>query len=435
MKAGNVVAGKYRLEQRLGSGGMAEVWAATNVFTERRIAIKFMSPEVAKTPEAAARFLKEAKVSARVDHPNVIDVQDVGQTDHGQLFLVMELLTGMSLDVALRHRMPAMTMHEFAGVMLDVARALAAAHASGIVHRDLKPTNVFLHTSKDGAVVPKLLDFGVSKFLEDDQNHALTVAGTVLGSPLYMSPEQARGDANLDGRTDVYAFGAILFEALCGFRPYDAKNFNALIVKIATTRPKSIDEHGAHVPEPLRAVVRACLEPDLARRIPSFDGVVVLLRAARGALENDATRLPSSAVPPLVSLSATGPTSTPSLTPGTTAPSWHASTSSGAYTSPPTDAGSRGRHAAWLAVAAAVGAAAVALAFVITSARAQGPTSGKGGTATAPPPAAATAAAEAALRGPAAPNDEPPTMSVDALPAASAPSRGLVRMTARRSGP
>ena len=214
MENGKVVAGKYRLNQLLGSGGMAEVWSATNTFTERELAIKFMNREVGKNPEAAARFLKEAKVSARINHPNIIEIHDVGQTDEGQLFLVMELLTGFPLEVALRRQTPPMTVYEFALVMVEVGEALAAAHKSGIVHRDLKPTNIFLHKIKEGVALPKLLDFGVSKFLEDDQNHALTIAGTVLGSPLYMSPEQARGDSHLDGRTDVFAFGAILFGAL-----------------------------------------------------------------------------------------------------------------------------------------------------------------------------------------------------------------------------
>ncbi len=297
MQSGQIVAGKYRLNQLLGSGGMAEVWSATHTFTERQLAIKFMNREVAKTSEAAARFLKEAKVSARINHPNVIEIHDVGQTEEGQLFLVMELLTGFPLEVALKRQTPPMTLYEFALVMQEVAQALEAAHKVGIVHRDLKPTNIFLHKIRDGVAIPKLLDFGVSKFLEDDQNHALTIAGTVLGSPLYMSPEQARGDTNLDGRTDVFAFGAILFEALCGFRAYEAKNFNALIVKIATTKPKSIDECAPHVPESLRAVVRACLEVDLKKRAQSFEQVVQLLRAALPELGESEVRLPMPLVP------------------------------------------------------------------------------------------------------------------------------------------
>jgi eukaryotic-like serine/threonine-protein kinase len=309
MERGKVVAGKYRLNQLLGSGGMAEVWSATNTFTERQIAIKFMNAQVAKTPEAAARFLKEAKVSARVDHPNIIEIHDVGQTEEGQLFLVMELLTGFPLEVGLRRQNPPMTIYEFSLVMVEVAQALAAAHKSGIIHRDLKPTNIFLHKVREGVAIPKLLDFGVSKFLEDDQNHALTVAGTVLGSPLYMSPEQARGDANLDGRTDIFAFGAILFEALVGYRAYDAKNFNALIVKIATTRPKAIDACALHLPESIRRVVRACLEPEVKKRVPTFDDVVAMLRAAMPELEASMLRLPT----PLVATAVIDPDATNAL--------------------------------------------------------------------------------------------------------------------------
>jgi serine/threonine-protein kinase len=291
MQAGETIAGKYRLNEPIGSGGMASVWSATNVFTERQFAIKFMHPAVAKTPEAAHRFLMEAKVSARVNHPNIIEIIDVGQTEDGALFMVMELLQGLSLETAIHHQSPPMVLSEFISVMIDVARALVAAHKKGVVHRDLKPTNIYLHMIRESVAVPKLLDFGVSKFLEED-NHSLTVAGTVLGSPLYMSPEQAMGLDSIDGRTDVFAFGAILFEALCGTRPYDAPNFNALIVTIATKQPKSIDEVSPHLPEALRSIVRDCLITDPKKRISSFDEIVDRLLAVLPELEEQGLRLP-----------------------------------------------------------------------------------------------------------------------------------------------
>src|SRR5579863_653365 len=148
MEAGQTIAGKYRLNRMLGSGGMATVWSVTNVFTEREFAIKFMLPQVARTPEAARRFLLEAKVSARINHPNIIEIIDVGQSEDGSLFLVMELLNGSSLDVAMRRQQPPMTVHELLLFMREVAVALDAAHRSGVVHRDLKPTNVFLHEDR-----------------------------------------------------------------------------------------------------------------------------------------------------------------------------------------------------------------------------------------------------------------------------------------------
>jgi serine/threonine-protein kinase len=293
MEAGQTIAGKYRLNRLLGTGGMASVWSATNVFTEREFAIKFMLPQVARTPEAARRFLLEAKVSARINHPNIIEVIDVGQAEDGSLFLVMELLTGVSLDVAVRRQQPPMTAHEFLQLMRDVAVALAAAHRSGVIHRDLKPTNVFLHNDRDGRIAPKVLDFGVSKILEEENNMALTVVGTVLGSPLYMSPEQATGAADIDGRTDVFAFGGILFEALTGQRAFEAPNFNALIVTIATQQPKSIDVVAPQLPESLRALVRDCMVTDKTKRLASFDVIVERLQTILPELEPSRVSLPS----------------------------------------------------------------------------------------------------------------------------------------------
>jgi serine/threonine-protein kinase len=295
LQSGQTIAGKYRLNQPIGAGGMASVWSATNVFTERQFAMKFMHPAVAKTPEAARRFLMEAKVSARVNHPNIIEIIDVGQTEDGALFMVMELLQGVSLETAMRRQSPPMLLSEFVSVMVDVARALAAAHKNGVVHRDLKPTNIYLHMIREGVAVPKLLDFGVSKFVEE-QNHALTIAGTVLGSPLYMSPEQAMGAEGIDGRTDIFAFGAILFEAFCGFRAYDAPNFNALIVTIATKQPKSIDEVAPEVPEALRTLVRECLVTDRKQRIGSFDEIVDRLLAILPILEGSTQRMPAPVI-------------------------------------------------------------------------------------------------------------------------------------------
>jgi serine/threonine-protein kinase len=297
MEAGSTIAGKYRLNRLLGTGGMASVWSATNVFTEREFAMKFMHPAVARTPEAARRFLLEAKVSARINHPNIIEVIDVGQAEDGALFLVMELLTGVSLEVAIRRQRPPMLVYEFGLIMREVAAALAAAHRSGVVHRDLKPTNIFLHKDRDGRVVPKILDFGVSKILEEDRNTALTVVGTVLGSPLYMSPEQAMGAEGIDGRTDVFAFGSILFEALTGQRAFDAPNFNALIVTIATTQPKRVDDIAPSIHEPLRAIIRDCLVTDKNKRLDSFDRIVERLDAMMSDLAKSEQHIPSSTPP------------------------------------------------------------------------------------------------------------------------------------------
>jgi serine/threonine protein kinase len=292
MKQGQMVAGKYRLNRILGTGGMATVWSAMNVFTEREFAIKFLLPQVARTADAGRRFLLEAKVSARINHPNIIEIIDVGQAEDGALFLVMELLTGMPLDEAVRNSRPTLSIRDFLIMMRDVANALAVAHRRGVIHRDLKPTNIFLHRDRDGRLIAKVLDFGVSKIL-DGGDASLTVVGTVLGSPLYMSPEQALGAEGIDQRTDVFAFGGILFEALCGERPYSATNLNGLIVAIATTQPKPIDEVAPELPVALRALVRDCLVTDKARRLPSFEPVVERLTVLIDSLAESELTLPT----------------------------------------------------------------------------------------------------------------------------------------------
>lgn len=292
MKQGQMVAGKYRLNRILGTGGMATVWSATNTFTEREFAIKFLLPQVARTADAGRRFLLEAKVSARINHPNIIEIFDVGQAEDGALFLVMELLTGMPLDEAVRNSKPTLSIRDFLITMRDVANALAVAHRRGVIHRDLKPTNIFLHRDRDGRLIAKVLDFGVSKIL-DGGDASLTVVGTVLGSPLYMSPEQALGAEGIDQRTDVFAFGGILFEALCGERPYSATNLNGLIVAIATTQPKPIDEVAPQLPVALRALVRDCLVTDKARRLPSFEPVVERLTVLIDSLAESEMTLPT----------------------------------------------------------------------------------------------------------------------------------------------
>jgi serine/threonine protein kinase len=439
LETGRTIAGKYRLNRLLGAGGMAFVWSATNVFTERDFAVKFMLPHVARTPEAATRFLLEAKVSARINHPNIIEVIDVGQSEDGSLFLVMELLTGASLDVAMRRQRPPMTVHDLLSHMRDVAMALEAAHRNGVVHRDLKPTNVFLHEDRDGRVVPKVLDFGVSKVLEEEQNTALTLAGTVLGSPHYMSPEQAMGAADIDGRTDVFAFGGILFEALTGRRAYEAPNFNALIVAIATKQPARIDDLAPKLPEPLRALVRDCMATDKQARIATFDLVVERITAMLPELERSEVRLPGvTSVDPPVTIQVS------TLPPSAARPMDATFVGLQAFGTfvrglPP--------HTVAL-LGTALGVVTVVLAVATMKGRAasaravQGPAAVAAAAAMTPPPpaeataqtaaAAAPTADDAASAGPAASADVP-IYSIDSLPTAAHAARGKARLSVTAS--
>jgi eukaryotic-like serine/threonine-protein kinase len=430
LETGRTIAGKYRLNRLLGAGGMAFVWSATNVFTEREFAIKFMLPHVARTPEAASRFLLEAKVSARIDHPNIIEVIDVGQSEDGSLFLVMELLNGASLDVAIRRQRPPMTVHELMVVMRDVAKALEAAHRNGVVHRDLKPTNVFLHEDRDGRIVAKVLDFGVSKVLEEELNTALTLAGTVLGSPHYMSPEQAMGAADIDGRTDVFAFGGILFEALAGRRAYEAPNFNALIVAIATKQPTRIDDAAPRLPEPLRALVRDCMATDKEARPATFDLVAERITAMLPELEGSAMRLPgvASVDPPVTMQVSTLPPSAARPMDATFVGLQAFGTFVRRLPTPTVAlvalmGTAVGVVAVVVAVAAIRGRAAVAHAFqapAATAAAANVP---------APPPADTAAASVDAPRSPpAGASADVPVVSIDSLPTTARAGKGKARL-------
>lgn len=232
---GTVVAGKYRLERVLGQGGMGAVWVVRNLSLDADFALKLIRRDRA-TEEAAARLLTEAKAAAKLGHPGIVRVFDFGQTEVGDPYLVMELLTGDSLGalIARKKRLePAVAVQ----MLLPVAAALSAAHAKGIVHRDLKPDNILLATEDSSRkLVPKVLDFGIARVLRDDVERHQTMAGEVLGSPDYMSPEQARGQLDVDHRTDIWTFSVLLYESITGKRPFDGHNYNALIASIVSIR-------------------------------------------------------------------------------------------------------------------------------------------------------------------------------------------------------
>src|SRR5262245_25022051 len=273
MRAGEVLAQKYRLGKRLGIGGMGEVWSATHLGTGREFAIKLMHSTASAT--SRERFIREAKVSSKINHPSVIDIIDVGETDDGSLYMAMELLDGLTLDDVLHAKTP-ITAADFLTIMVDVVRALSAAHASGVVHRDIKPANIFLHRDRaTGLYAPKVLDFGISKIAG---NEAVTRVGAVVGSPRYMSPEQTRSSTNVDFRSDLWSLGVVLFEGLTGTFPHEGDSFSSLVVSICTEPPKPIDTMAPHLPEALRAIVRDCLKP-LDARVASADQLAARLDA------------------------------------------------------------------------------------------------------------------------------------------------------------
>jgi len=275
-KPGDLVAGKYVVDQLLGEGGMGAVFAATHRFTGKQVALKWMLPELARDEDAVHRFMREAQAAGRINHPNVVDVYDVGQHEDS-FFLVMELLRGEPLTSALSRR--DLTVREVLDLLLRAMRGVAAAHRQGVVHRDLKPDNIFLAYEEDGVRrEPKVLDFGISKVSNEGQiNPRLTRTGAVVGTPYYMSPEQIRGSDNLDRRADVYAFGVILYEALTGQVPFIADTYGALVLEIATGTPKSPSELVAGLPIELSRVVMRAMARNAPDRFPDMEALIQAL--------------------------------------------------------------------------------------------------------------------------------------------------------------
>ncbi|MDI1445609.1 serine/threonine-protein kinase [Polyangium sp. 6x1] len=239
--AGDVIAGKYRLSKVLGEGGMGAVWLAKNLTLDIDVAVKLIRRDFA-TAEASQRLLQEARAAARIGHPSIVRVFDFGTTEQKDPFIVMEVLHGESLGQTISRRR---RLSPVAAVrtLLPVASALAAAHGKGIVHRDLKPDNVLLVTDDRGAVVPKIVDFGIAKLHHEEVVRTTTQAGVILGSPHYMSPEQACGRSDVDHRTDIWAFCVMLYEVTTGLKPFDGGNYNALISAILLRDPEPWAAH------------------------------------------------------------------------------------------------------------------------------------------------------------------------------------------------
>jgi serine/threonine-protein kinase len=265
VRVGEVLADKYRVERVLGVGGMGLVVAATHLQLDEPVAIKLMLPEAAKSPEAAQRFLREAKAARKIRSEHVARVEDVGTLSSGTPYMVMEYLVGSDLADLLvaKGQMPVTQAVEY---VLQACEALAEAHAAGFVHRDLKPANLFLTHHADGSPCVKLLDFGISKIISGAPEAKMTKTSAVMGSPLYMSPEQLRSSRDVDARADLWALGAVLHELLTGAPPFDADTIPQLCLKILEQPPPRVSGVRSDLPAGLEEVILRCMEKDPAQR-------------------------------------------------------------------------------------------------------------------------------------------------------------------------
>ncbi len=294
MQIGDKIAGRYRLLRRLATGGMGEVWAASNELTNRDFAIKFLLKEFASNDEAYNRFVREAETTGKLQHPSIVDVFDVAQTVDGRPFIVMELLAGEGLDDRLK-REGSLPPLQVAAYFSQISMALDLAHRAGIVHRDLSSSNIFLARSRDhNGVCPKILDFGVSKHLGPNDGAFQTCHGAVLGNPLYMSPEQARGAEQVDARTDVWSLGVLMYQCLTGVAAFSSRNYNALMVDIMTRPHRPVSELAPAVDRALAAIVEGCLVKDRTRRVGSASELAERLAAVARRLGRAEDVLPDS---------------------------------------------------------------------------------------------------------------------------------------------
>jgi serine/threonine-protein kinase len=256
---GKTIGGKYVVRSILGEGGMGTVFEAEHITIGRSVAVKVLHPNQARKKDAVRRFHQEARAAGAIGHPNICEVYDLGTLDDGSPYLVMERLQGETLAdrIGAEGGLP---FDDVIDILTQVLSGLVAAHEKGIVHRDIKPENVFLTRRVGCPPLCKLLDFGVSKVIGSliggkEEDLELTRTGMVMGTPYYMSPEQARGDRNLDARVDLYACGVILYEALTGRRPFTAANYNALLLQILSTKPKPARELRPALPGGFDAVL------------------------------------------------------------------------------------------------------------------------------------------------------------------------------------
>lgn len=289
------VLGSYRILSLIGAGGMGQVYQAEHTVIGRRVAIKILRPEYAVKQDAVRRFIREAKAVNAISHENIVDIIDCNEGGPNETFIIMELLEGKTLSELMKERTTPLPFHRAMQIALQVCEALHAAHEKGIVHRDLKPDNIFIIEQKNEEDFVKLLDFGVAKLTQnaETQSSYQTAVGAVIGTPAYMSPEQASG-TTIDNRTDIYSFGAILYELFTGHPVFKANSFSDFIIKHVTrtpTPPRNLAD-APKIPAALEALILQCLEKNPNDRYQSVLDLREDLSRATATLKSAISKIP-----------------------------------------------------------------------------------------------------------------------------------------------
>ena len=270
-----VLSPHYELDCEIGRGGMGVVYRAKDRRLKRIVAIKVLPPELAFRSEIKTRFLREAETAAQLNHPNIVDIYAVDEAE-GLVYFVMAYITGDNLAKRL-HDHGALSVDETRRTLRDVADALAYAHARGVIHRDIKPDNILIDAASGR---PMVTDFGIARAVSDGDSR-LTATGIAIGTPTYMSPEQAAGERTIDGRSDLYSLGILGYQMLTGEPPFIANSTPAILVKHISENPTPIEQRRADVPLDLARVIMLLLEKDPANRFPSASAVVAALDSGR----------------------------------------------------------------------------------------------------------------------------------------------------------
>ncbi len=276
VRVGDVIASKYRVDRVLGEGAMGVVVAATHAELGTQVAVKFMLPAALTGADSVERFLREARAASRLRSEHVCRVLDVGRLEHGAPYIVMEMLEGRDVQAALDGA-GALSVGVAASYVTQVCEAIGEAHAAGIVHRDLKPQNLFVTRKVNGAEAVKVLDFGISK-VAGGADAVRTHHAAIMGTPAYMSPEQCQSSAHVDGRTDIWALGVILYQLATGRLPFDGADFLQIAMAVTNTHPVPPSALRPDLPAGFDAVVMRCLEKDRDRRFASVQDLAAALQ-------------------------------------------------------------------------------------------------------------------------------------------------------------